>query len=200
MAISVSFNMPNGASISSSGIGMFGSGGFGLSVPVGEYQGSSYVTNSAGSLNGPALSNVKYVHANSGLVAGTTLLNLRAIPNSQSTFEIRIASDDSVQLQNSRLYVTERASTTGNAAGVTIQAAEIDHTGVAQDNTGLGNVSWTSINGTGAGNFLSLGNSPGPSGSSSGSNTSHSYYIIMSLSPNSIGSKTATARFQTEYL
>ena len=198
MAISVSFNSPNGASISSSGVGMFGSGGFGQSVPVGEYQGSTYVTNSAGSLEGPALSNVKYIHDNSGLVGGSTTLNLRAIPNSQSTFEIRIASDSAVSLQNSRLYVTERASTTGIAAGVTIKIAEIDHTGVAQDNVGLGSVSWTGV--AGSGTYLSLGNSPGLSGGVSGSATSHSYYIAMSLSPNSVGSKTATARFQTEYL
>ena len=200
MAISVLFAIPNGASISSSGCGFFGSGSFGASVPVGEYQGSTYCTNSAGSLQGPALANVKYVHANSGLLNGSTLLNLRAIPNYQSTFEVRITSDDAVQLQNSRLYVTERASTTGNAAGVTIQVAEVDHTGLAQDNVGLGNVAWTSVNGTGAGNFLSLGNSPGLSGGVSGSSVSHSYYVVMSLSPNSIGSKTATARFQTEYL
>lgn len=198
MAVSVGFFIPNGAEISSSGVGAFGSGGFGVSVPVGEYQGSTYVTNSAASLQGPALSNVKYVHANSGLVAGTTLLNLRAIPNSQSTFEIRITNDSAISLQNSRLYVTERTSTTGVPAGVTTQVAEIDHTGVAQDNVGLGNTAWTSA--AGSGTYLALGNSPGPSGQSSGANTLHSYYIALSMSPNSVGSKTATARFQTEYL
>lgn len=199
MPVGVSFNIPNGAEISSSGLGFFGSGGFGISVPVSEYQGSTYVTNSSASLQGPATSNLKYVHANSGLLNGSTLLNLRAIPNNNATFEIRITGDVAIQLQNSRLYVTDRSSTTGLAAGVTIQVAELDHTGVANTNDGLGNTAWTSVNGTGAGNFLSLGNSPGLSGAASGSSTSHSYYIAMSLSPNSVGSKTATARFQTEY-
>lgn len=198
MAISVLFAIPNGASISSSGVGFFGSGGFGFSVPVGEFQGSTYCTNSAGSLQGPALSNVKYIHANSGLVAGSTILNLRAIPNNESTFEIRITSDDAVSLQNSRLYVTERASTTGMPAGMTIYAAEIDNTGTSQLNIGLGSVAWSGVAGTGA--YLALGNSPGLSGAASGSSTSHSYYIALSCSPNSVGSKTATARFQTEYL
>lgn len=198
MAISVSFNIPNGASISSSGIGAFGSGGFGQSVSVGEYQGSTYVTNSAASLQGPALSNVKYVHDNSGLVAGTTLLNLRAIPNSQSTFEIRVTSDDAVSLQNSRVYVTERASTTGMPLYLSTKIAEIDHTGVVQLNEGLGSVAWSGVAGTGS--YLSLGNSPGLSGGVSGSSTSHSYYIALSLSPSAVGSRTATLRFQCEYL
>lgn len=197
MAVTVSFNIPNGADISSSGIGAFGSGGFGYSVPVSEYQGSTYVTNSSASLQGPALSNVKYIHANSGLVAGSTTLNLRAIPNSQSTFEIRVTSDTAISLQNSRLYVTERTSTTGVPAGMTTQVAEIDHTGAAQDNVGLGNTSWASV--AGSGNYLALGDSPGPSGWGSGQSVLHSYYIAMSISPNSVGSKTATARFQTEY-
>jgi hypothetical protein len=197
MAVTVSFNNPNSFDITSSGVGAFGSGGFGVSVPVGEYQGSTYVTNSSASLQGPALNNIKYVTSASGLLNGSTLLNLRAIPNSQSTFEIRIASDVAIQIQNARLYVTERASTTGMPAGMTIQAAEIDHTGSNQVNDGLGNTSWAAIGGSGF--YLALGNSPGPSGMTSGASVLHSYYIAMSLSPNSVGSKTATARFQAEF-
>lgn len=197
MAVSVSFNNPNSFDISSSGIGAFGSGGFGVSVPVGEYQGSTYVTNSSASLQGPALNNIKYVHANSGLLNGSTLLNLRAIPNAQATFEIRVTSDATISLQNARLYVTERTSTTGMPAGMTTYVAEINHTGAAQDNTGSGNTAWSAIGGSGF--YLGLGDSPGPSGWGSGANLLHSYYIAMSLSPNSIGSKTATARFQAEY-
>jgi hypothetical protein len=178
-------------------VGFFGSGGFGQSVPVGEYAGTVYTTNSSASIQGPQLTNTKYVNSSSGLLGGATLLNLRSIPNSQSTFEIRIASDVAIQIQNARLYVTERTSTTGMPAGMTIQTAEVDHTGGSQDNTGLGNTTWAAIGGSGF--YLALGNSPGPSGMTSGSNVLHSYYIVMSTSPNSVGSKTATARFQAEF-
>lgn len=198
MAVSVTFNIPQGASLSNSGIGFFGSGSFGQSVAVSEYAGSAYATNSAGSLQGPQLNNFKYVTANSGLLNGSTLLNLRSLPNFQSTFEIRVTSDDSISVQNARLYVTERASSTGVAAGVVTQVAEIHHTGVSQSADGVGNVAWTSA--IGSGTYLSLGNSPGISGLSSGAALGHSWYIAMSQSPSSVGSKLSTCRATLEYL
>ena len=45
---------------SGSGIGFFG-GGFGISVPVSQYQDSSYVTNSNGTSSGVKINNTKYV-------------------------------------------------------------------------------------------------------------------------------------------
>lgn len=197
MAVSLGFFMPQGAEISSSGIGFFGSGGFSQSVAVSEYAGTSFVTNSSASLQGPQLNNIRYTTANSGLLNGTTLLNLRSIPNYQSTFEVKVTSDTAISVQNGRLYVTERSSATGLAAGVVTQVAQISHSGVAQDNTGNGSTAWASINGTG--NYLALGNSPGISGLSSGSAVSHSWYIAMSQSPSSVGSKTSTCRVSVEY-
>ena len=59
---------------SGSGIGFFG-GGFGISVPVAQYQDSSYVTNSTGTSSGVKLNNTQYasisgVSHNGGVAAG----------------------------------------------------------------------------------------------------------------------------------
>ena len=61
---------------SGSGIGFFG-GGFGISVPVSQYQDSSYVTNSNGTSSGVKINNTKYVSVsgmshNGGSTAGTS--------------------------------------------------------------------------------------------------------------------------------
>lgn len=187
----------NGASLGLSGIGFFGST-FGQSVNVGFYQDSTYETDSNGTSQGKTLSNVKWAHAQSGYVNGANLLNLLAIPNSDASLNIRFTHTSQVSLVNARVWITDRSSTTGIPAGVTTKVAQIIHTGVSQVSNGVGNASWSTMGGTG---FLSISTSPG-SGllAVTGANAQHDWFLAISQSPDSVGSKLSTLRFQAEYL
>lgn len=187
----------DGASLGLSGIGGFGST-FGQSINVGSYQDSTYETDSNGTSQGKTLSNVKWAHAQSGYVNGANLLNLLSIPNTDSTLDIRFTHTSQVSLVNAKVWITDRNTTTGIPAGVTTKVAQIQHTGVSQVANGVGNASWSTLGGTG---YLSLSNSPG-SGllAVTGANAQHDWFIAISQSPDSIGSKLSTMRFQAEYL
>jgi hypothetical protein len=187
----------DGASLGLSGIGLFGST-FGQSTNVGSYQDSTYETDSNGTQQGKTLSNIKWAHAQSGYVNGANLLNLLAIPNTDSTINIRFTHTSQVSLVNARLWITDRSSTTGIPAGVTTKISQLIHTGVSQVANGLGNSTWSTLGGTG---YLSLSNSPG-SGllAVTGANARHDFFIAVSQSPDSVGSKLSTLRFMAEYL
>jgi hypothetical protein len=85
---------------------------------------------------------------------------------------------------------------------VTVQAYNIIHPPNTQSPVGSGASSWTQIYGSGS--KLSLNSGPGISGlspnGSSTSSTQHDWYIAMSVSPNSVGSKTFAAYTEIEYL
>lgn len=174
-----------------SGLGFFGSSGFGTSVAVGVYQGTTYITDGAGAVQGPQVDNVKWTHANSGEVAGTTNLVLTAIPNYQATLNIRFTNDESVKTQNAQARIFDRSNINNAASGVTTKCAEIIHTDNTQTDNGSGDTSW--ITPAGSSVVVDLVASPGESGlSPSGSNsvdTRHDWYLAISASPDSIGSK-----------
>ena len=189
--------------VSTSGFGFFGSGGFGTSVNVGEYQDKTFVTNGSGTTQGPECWNVKRTHANSGSVAGGSSLVLTAIPNYQATFNIRATFDTAVTIPTAELRVYDRVSPNNAPSGVTCYMAELRHTGTSQDNTGSGSSSWQLMSGSAS--KLSLISSPGESGyRPSGASTSddrHDWYVAASASPDSIGSKTQFGLyFSMEYL
>ena len=186
----------DGSLLGSSGCGFFGSS-FGQSVNVGSYQDSSYGTDSNGTSQGVTLSNVKWAHANSGYVNGANLLNLLSIPNTDATLNIRFTHTSTASLTNARLWITDRNTVTGIPAGVTTKVAEIRHTGVSQVANGVGNSSWSTLGGTG---YLSLTDSPG-SGllATGGVLAQHDYFVAISQSPDSVGSKLSTLRFSVEY-
>lgn len=192
-----------------SGIGGFGVGGFGQSVPVGSQQSTSYITNSDGTVQGPQINNVAYITAQSGQVAGSTTLNLLSIPNYQSTLNIRLNNTTPVRCQNSKFYVYDRVSLSNPASGVTTAVSHVIHPGLGQVQTGSGSINWEFPAGS---SYLNMGVfnngvgfSPGISGlSPNGAGTTdvqHDWYLNMSMSPNSIGSKSQYGCFfQTDYL
>ena len=191
MAESIDF-YSNNIEIGGSGIGFFGSAGFGSSVAVGEYQSSTYITNSNGTIQGAEINNVKYVHPNSGL-SGSSTLALKNIPNYKATLNVRFTSTTAVKTQNAQIRVYDRSNINNDASGVTTKVAEIIHPSTSE--VGL----------LGSGTTLSLASSPGSSGlSPSGSNTidaRHDWYLALSASPDSIGSKTQYGLWiQLEYL
>lgn len=193
-----------------SGLGFFGAGGFGASVSVGSYQDNTYISDSNGVLLGPQGNNIKFSHSASGTLPGSVLLALTSIPNYQATLNIRFTNASAVVTQNAQLYIYDRVSTSNAPSGVTCAVARLIHTGLTQVTGGSGDTAWQFPTGTG---YLpmsvnvtsSAGFSPGVSGNSpngaTSSATQHDWYVALSASPNSIGSKTQFGLFfQTEYL
>ena len=192
-----------------SGLGFYGDAGFGSSVTVGGYQGTTYITNSTGSTQGASGNNIKYHNVGSGLLTvGGTATKIDAISYHDATLQIRFDHTSEVQAQNAELRVYDRSNINNNAVGVTTQAAEIVHPWIGgADTTGSGvnDGRFYSINGSGS--ILSLSPSPGPTGvfvgngTSTYSSTIHDWYVGMSASPNSIGSKTSYGLYVSlEYL
>lgn len=183
--------------LSGSGLGFYGDSGFGASVQVGSFQGRTYITNGAGTSQGPEADNVKYLNAASGIMgqAGTGVA-LTCIPNYQSTLNIRFNHSAAVKTQNVSLRIYDRTNPNNPASGVTTKVAEIIHPGITQANTGSGDTTWLTPGGSGV--TVTLAPSPGVSGLYAGngndgqwSDTQHDWYLAISGSPDSIGSKTA---------
>ena len=187
---------------STSGLGFFGAAGFGASVRVGEYQDRTFLTNGAGSTQGPEVDNVKYVHANSGFV-GAANINLLNLPNYMSTLNIRFTHSSSVQTQNGVVQIFDRINKSNAASGVTCRVAEIIHAETSQGVTGSGDSSW--ISASGSTTTVPLIDSPGVSGiRPNGASTTavqHDWYLAVSASPQSIGSKSQFGIYASlEYL
>jgi hypothetical protein len=198
--------------LAGSGLGFYGAGGFGQSVQVGQYQDNTYITDSTGAINGPKVNNVKYVHANSGMIPTNDTRVLRDIPNYLSTLNIRFTHTSAVQTQQAKLIIFDRTNINNPASGVTTKVAQIVHPWNTQSPAGSGQTSWSSPGGSG-GTFgartydppVSLVSSPGTSGySPSGAatyDTQHDWYVALSASPDSIGSKVQYGLYASlEYL
>lgn len=192
--------------LAGSGLGFFGSDGFGSSVGVGEHPSRTFITNGAGTTQGPEVDNVKWLNAMSGILgqAGSGIA-LTVIPNYQSTLAIDFINDTAVQTQNAKFYVYDRVNKNNDPSGVTAKVAEIIHPGETQANNGSGDTVWTTAYGSGS--ILNLCPSPGVSGLYAGngndggwSDTHHRWHTAISLSPDSIGSKTQVGGyFSVEY-
>ncbi len=200
---SIDFYSPNGdILISSSGLGFYGNNIFGDSVAVGAYQGLTYVTNSGGITTGPQANNIKWTHANSGSINGAPNINLLNIPAYQSTLNMRFTHGSAVTIQNARFRICSREDINAGASGVTVQAAEVIHADPSQAVVGSGDSAW--IQPSGSGLQLVLVDSPGLSGSYGVSGsvqafTRHDWYVNLSVSPNSVGSKYFLAYGSCEY-
>jgi len=214
MAVTIVFNaiLPDASmrnlSTSSSGMGFFGSGGFGASVAVGTYQDTTFITDGNGVDNGGQANNIKYTDAASGSISGTDYA-LRDIPNSYAPLNIRVDSyDGAINVRNVNLYIYDRVYPTHQPSGVTTQVAEIVHpTGDLSvgNNQGSGSLTWTFLQGA----PLALKQSPGISGlhacDNNGFSTTaasgHDWFIALSAMPQTIGSKTGYGLYVSlEYL
>lgn len=184
------------ADLSGSGLGFYGDAGFGASVKVGFYQGRTFITNGAGTTQGPEVDNVKYLNIGSGIIGQSgSGVALTCIPNYQASLEILFTYDTAVRVQNAEFRVYDRSNVDRPATGVTTKIAELIHPGITQANTGSGDTVWNTPGGSGS--VVSLCPSPGCSGQYAGngsnslwSDTNHSWYLAISASPDSIGSKT----------
>ncbi len=187
---------------SGGGLGFYGSAGFAASVPVGEYQSNTFITNAAGTQLGPQCDNIKWAHPNSGYVntAGSPT-NLRSIPNYQSTLGIRVTNSTTISTQNNKVRIWDRSNINNPASGVVCKTAELIHPGLTQTADGSGDTSWQTP--TGSSVIHSLVNSPGPSGffPAGPAQTQHDHYLAISAQPTDIGAKSQFGLlFSTEYL
>lgn len=191
--------------LTGSGLGFFSSAGFGGSVSVGEYQGRTYITNSAGTALGPECPNVKFLNSASGILGQVgTGIALTAIPNSQATLKTSFTHSSAVKIQNVEARIYDRSNINNNPSGVTCKFAEIIHPTITQLNNGSGDTTWHTPAGSSV--VVSLAPNPGISGfyAGNGSNSlwsdvEHNHYIAISASPDSIGSKLFALYISLEY-
>lgn len=210
MSANIDFLAGNGfviQSLSGSGLGFYGDSGFGASVRVGDYQGRTFITDGAGTTQGPEADNVKYLNSQSGILGQTgTGLALTAIPNYQATLNLRFTYDSAVRVQSAEFRIYDRSNPDLPASGLTAKVAEVIHPTTSQANNGSGDTVWLTAGGSSV--PVPLAPSPGPSGLYAGngsngswSSTQHDWYVAISVSPDSIGSKTLFGGyFAVEYV
>lgn len=190
--------------LAGSGLGFFGAGGFGNSVAVGSWQDNTYITDGNGTTEGSIVNNIKYQSSESGIY-DDVVYNLRDIPNRLATLNIRFTHDTAVKCQNAALRIFDRNNIANPPSGVLCRVAELVHPYTTQtgDQSGSGDTDWNTPSGTNEMTFTL--NSPGISGESpQGDLTTdvrHDFYVALSASPDSIGSKTNFGLyFEVEYL
>jgi hypothetical protein len=189
--------------LSGSGIGFYGDSGFGYSVPVGSFNGRSFITDSTGTQQGPEVDNCKYVSSGTVILGQTgSGINLKQIPNYLSTLNIRFTHGSNALTQNAKVYGYDRSNKNNSPSGVVLYAAQVIHPSTVQTLTGSGSATWTSLLGSTA--TLSLSSGPGTSGLSpngaSTSDTRHDWYLALSAGPTTVGAKEFAAWFEMEYL
>ena len=193
--------------LSGSGLGFFGAGGFGTSVEVGAWQGTTYITDSNGTISGGSTENTTYYSAESGInneISPTVPHNIRGIPNRLATLNIRFEHDSAVKIQNAKLRIFDRSNVNNAASGVVTKVAQLIHVADTESvSDGLGDASWNTPAGSAV--IMDLVGSPGISGieetDTEHTDTRHDYYVAISASPNSIGAKTLYGLYvELEYL
>ena len=120
-----------------SGLGFFGAG-FGLSVPVNQWQMQTYVTNANGTTSGIQCSNTRYssteadalVIGNSGMFVGNdaTIIGNSGLPNHMAPLNIRFehnTDEAGVRVQNCKLRIFDRNNINKHASGVMTKVYEV---------------------------------------------------------------------------
>lgn len=196
----------NAINLNGSGLGFYGNG-FGVSVNVGSYQETTFITNGNGTVQGAQVNNIRYQNVNSGIInSATSGVLLTQIPNYLATLNARFTHGSAVKVQNVKAYIYDRSNINNPASGVTTKFAEVIHPNEIQDNDGSGDAAWLTPAGSSV--VVDLAPCPGISGlyagngsNSTATDTRHDWYMNISQSPDSIGSKTLNGLFiSLEYL
>lgn len=188
--------------LSGSGLAFMGAS-FGASVAVSAYQDTTWISNSTGSTQGAQTNNVKYLNTASGILnSASSGVGILSIPNYLSTLNIHFSHTSAVKTQNTKLYIYDRSSINNAPSGVICKVAETIHPSTSQLVLGSGSAVWYTPTGS---SYVSLAAAPGTSGTSvNGPETTefdHDWYVCLSASPSSVGSKTQFGLYvETEYL
>lgn len=188
--------------LNGSGLGFYGTN-FGNSVEVGAFQGTTFITDGNGVIQGPQVNNTTWTHPASGAVNGASSIPLVNIANRLASLNIRFTHSSNVRTQNAKLRIFDRSNINNPASGVTTKVAELIHPNPTNGPGGSGNSLWQTP--TGSSSIMDLTPSPGQSGYSPNGATTidqrHDHYIICSASPDSIGAKTLYALYmELEFL
>lgn len=212
-----------------SGLGFYGAN-FGISVPVGSRQSSTFVTNSTGSVQGAQLNNTKMISSGTPTVPGTVDINgqavysLSGLPNYLCPLNIRFTHTEPVQVINCKLKIFDRNNINNHASGVTTYVYEARHPSInpAVSNLSLRgrtNHTWFEFDPAEGMPEMTLTSGPGASGLNTGYDTNfpalgattnngathlserHDWFIAISSEPITVGSKTQYGLYFTlEYL
>lgn len=209
-----------------SGLGFYGNG-YGISVPVGQYQATTWVTNANGTAtNAYQLNNTKYASVSGVQSNGSNEIVNSGLPNYLAPLNIRFTHDTPVRTQNCRLRIFNRNDINVQASGVSTQVYEVRHPTETQNTPGLAhrgtvNHSWKEFDPNDVMSDLSFTASPGISGlntiagdplslppntlglttqGADHQSTRHDWYCALSSSPDNIGSKLYGLYFTLEYL
>jgi hypothetical protein len=202
-----------------SGLGFYGST-FGVSVPVGSQQTTTYVTDALGANQGSRLHNTAMSTTGSSSVKGTvvvdgaTAANLDILPNYLCPLNIRFSHTSAVKVQNCKLRIFDRNNIANQASGVSTYVYEARHPATVQTVTNLSHrgrvdTAWYEFDPALAMTDMVLTSSPGASGKNSNTSdvnspalghvttqgathqsTRHDWYLALSSEPVTIGSKT----------
>jgi len=212
-----------------SGIGFYGNG-FGISVPVGSRQSTTFVTNSIGTDQGSQLNNTAFVTSGNINVKGTVSVNgltsieLDKLPNYLCPLNVRFTHSEPVRVQNCRLRIFDRNNINNHASGVVTYVYESRHPATTQTVANLSHrarseTSWYEFDSVNPMLDMLLTSSPGMSGTNTNSQDAsqtlgyitqegvthqsarHDWYLALSSEPVTVGSKTQYGLYFTvEYL
>ena len=212
-----------------SGIGFYGSN-FGVSVPIGTRQLTTFVTDSIGTSEGSQLNNTTMVSSGDQNVIGTVsvngagAINLDRLPNYLCPLSVRFTHTEPVRVQNCKLRIFDRNDIDNHASGVVTYVYEARHPSSLQSVSNLSHRgrtpnSWYEFDSLDAMTDMPFTSSPGASGtntntqdtssalgylSTSGSllsSSRHDWYVALSSEPVTVGSKTQYGLyFSVEFL
>ena len=121
----ITFGIGTQSNIVGSGLGFYGAT-FGSSVQIGSFQDSTYVTNAAGTAQGPAATNIKFSTPGSGTPSTVgSGIPLTKINSGNRTFHVNFDHTSDVNVQNCQLRIYDRTDTNYPASGVVTKVAEI---------------------------------------------------------------------------
>lgn len=115
-----------------SGLGFYGSA-FGVSVPIGSQQVTTFVTNADGTVQGARLNNTALATSGTQSTKGTVSINgqspisLENLPNYLCPLNIRFTHSTPVRVQNCKLRIFDRNNIDRPASGVTTWVYEARH-------------------------------------------------------------------------
>lgn len=184
-------------------LGFFGSSGFGDPLSLNTYNGRTFATTVDGVTEFEECDNCRKTSSSTVILgqAGSGI-NLINVPNYLATINLRFTHPQSVLIQNARLIAFDGSDVSTPPDGLDVYGAEIIHTSRLQTVTGIGDSSWSKMEGSGV--QLNLVDSPGTSGISplgpATTDTRHDWYVALSVTPTVPGDKTFSFRCDLEYI
>ena len=121
----ITFGIGSQQNIAGSGLGFYGAT-FGSSVQIGSFQETTFVTNAAGTSQGPAATNIKFASPGSGISSAVgSGIPLTKINSGNRTFHINFDHTSHVNVQNCQMRIYDRENINYPASGVVTKVAEI---------------------------------------------------------------------------